>query len=30
MTNTTKFEQIGLTAFYNDIPTLDNTNDWFK
>jgi hypothetical protein len=23
-----KFEQIGLSSFYNAIPTLDNANDW--
>jgi hypothetical protein len=30
MTDAIKFEQIGLSAFYNAIPTLDNANDWFK
>jgi hypothetical protein len=30
MTDTVKFEQIGLNAFYNAIPPLDNANDWFK
>jgi hypothetical protein len=30
MTDAAKFEQIGLNAFYNAIPTLDNANDWSK
>ncbi|KUL81311.1 hypothetical protein ZTR_09814 [Talaromyces verruculosus] len=30
MTDIVKFEQFGLNAFYNDIPKLDNANDWFK
>jgi len=30
MTDTAKFEQFGLNAFYNAIPILDNANDWFK
>ncbi|CAG9955910.1 unnamed protein product [Clonostachys rosea f. rosea IK726] len=30
MTDIAKFEQFGLGAFYNAIPTLDNANDWFK
>lgn len=30
MTDTTRFEQFGLSAFYNNIPTLDNASDWFQ
>lgn len=30
MTDTTRFEQFGLGAFYNNIPILDNAGDWFK
>ncbi|KAI3056906.1 hypothetical protein CBS147353_11111 [Aspergillus niger] len=30
MTDTAKFEQFGLSAFYNNIPILDNAGDWFK
>ena len=30
MTDTTKFEQIDLTIFYNTILVLNNANDWFK
>ncbi|CAI6013798.1 unnamed protein product, partial [Clonostachys chloroleuca] len=30
MTDIAKFEQFGLNTFYNAIPTLDNSNDWFK
>jgi hypothetical protein len=30
MTDLVKFKQFGLKAFYNNIPKLDNTNDWFK
>ncbi|RAO71520.1 uncharacterized protein BHQ10_007532 [Talaromyces amestolkiae] len=30
MTDLVKFEQFSLNAFYNDIPKLNNTNDWFK
>ncbi|KAI2867915.1 hypothetical protein CBS76997_10738 [Aspergillus niger] len=30
MTDTAKFEQFGLSAFYNNIPILDNASDWFK
>ena len=30
MTDTAKFEQFGLHAFYQAIPILDNASDWFK
>jgi hypothetical protein len=30
MTDTARFEQFGLSAFYNNIPILDNAGDWFK
>jgi hypothetical protein len=30
MTDTAKFEQFGLSAFYNNIPVLDNAGDWFR
>jgi hypothetical protein len=30
MTDIAKFEQFGLSSFYNDIPKLDNAKDWFK
>jgi hypothetical protein len=30
MTNTAKFKQFRLSAFYNNIPVLDNASDWFR
>jgi hypothetical protein len=30
MTDTAKFEQFGLSAFYNNIPVLDNAGDWYR
>jgi hypothetical protein len=30
MMDSAKFEQIGLSSFYNAIPTLDNANDWSR
>jgi hypothetical protein len=30
MTNTAKFKQFRLSAFYNNIPVLNNAGDWFR